>query len=176
MVKLVQAGERNVSTLYEVPSFVAIFLPCWIWGLISEYASLARWDPVPQSLLGFVIIPERRFETRHLSLSLPPIELLLASIPQISNKCWAWSKVKESGHNARLAFWVILKGHFEVNRLNVEIKRNSAECMEKWESFSLKWTSLRSPVTRVLLAAFRFADTATDWRYLWLRWKSPVLH
>lgn len=69
MVKLAQAGERDVSTLYEVPSFVAIFLPCWIWGLISEYASLARWDPVPQSLLGFVIIPERRFETRHLSLS-----------------------------------------------------------------------------------------------------------
>lgn len=28
-----------------------------------------------------------------------------------------------------LAFEVILKGHFEINRLTVEIKRKSAECI-----------------------------------------------
>lgn len=69
MVRLAQAGERDVSTLYKVSSFIAILLPCWIWVLIFRRWLIGKMIPVPQSLLGFVIIPERRFETIHLSFS-----------------------------------------------------------------------------------------------------------
>lgn len=45
MVKLIQAGEREASTLYKELLFVAILLPYWIWVLIFRRRLIGKMIP-----------------------------------------------------------------------------------------------------------------------------------